>query len=156
MKCKYLRYKAHSPNTDSVPHITHSDSSSLRKIVKFHTSEDQNPQISVYPGINFTDFIYTKSTTFRSSAKCRCSDNLETFFNYNLLRLMNRLSRIVLWAKSPPWLAWRSQFATGTTADFAIVTYFSAWNASKWLWAVNLWYFHQKKVAYFRRSGYNN
>ena len=142
MKCKYLHYKAHSPNADSVPHITHSNSSSLRKIVEFHTSEDQNPQMLVYAGVNFTNFIYTKSTTFPSSAKCRCSDNLETFFDYNLRCLMNRPSRSVLRAKSPPWLAWRSQFATGTTADFAIVTYFSAWNASKWLWAVNLRYFH--------------
>ncbi len=151
MKCKYLHHKAHSPNADSVPHITQSNSSFLWKIVEFYTSEDQNPQMLVYPGIKFTNFIYTKSTTFPSSAKCRCSDNLGTFSDYNSLRLMNRLGRSVLWAKSPPWLAlaamrlnassrsgWRSQFATGTTADFAIVTYFSAWNASKWLWAVNL------------------
>jgi len=170
LKCKYLNYKAHSPNADSVPHNTLSNSSSLRKIVKFYTSEDQNPQISVYAGINFTTFIYTKSATFPSSAKCRCSDNLETFFSYNLLHLKNRPSRRVLWAKRPPWLAlaamrlnassrsgWRSQFATGTTADFAIVFVFFSLECFKMAFKLSIYViFTKKKVAYFQRSGYNN
>ncbi len=149
MKCKYLHYKAHSPNAGSVPRIIYSNSPSLQKIVEFHTSEDQNPQMLVYAGINLINFIYTKSTTFPSRAKCRCSDNLETFFNYNLLRLMNRPSRSVFWAKRPPWLTWWSQVATGTTADFAIVTYFSAWNASKCLLTCQFTLFSPKKGCIF-------
>jgi len=78
LKCKYLHYKAHGPYADSVPYITYSNSSSLWKIVEFHTSEDQNPQMLVYAGINFINFIYTKLTTFPSRAKCLCSDNLGT------------------------------------------------------------------------------
>jgi len=39
------------------------------------------------------------------------------------------------------------------TADFAIVTYFSDWNASKWLLVLIYSIFNKKKVAYLKCTG---
>jgi hypothetical protein len=83
---------------------------------------------------------------------------------------MNRPSRGVLWAKRPPWLAlaamrlnaltrsgWRSQAATGTTADFAIVFVFFRLECFEMAFGLSISdIFTKKKVAYFQHSGYNN
>ena len=173
-----------TPYADSVPHITHSNSSSIWKIVEFHTSKDQNPQMLVYAGIKFTNFIYTKSTTFPSRAKCQCSDNLGTFsiiiyytswigpaaacYGQNARRgslsprcdLMHRFAAgggaksrqaqlQILRLLPLLWVPARRGPSQGQACPRGNGGIFQTGMLRNGFWAVDFWYFHQKKGCIF-------